>query len=250
MLGGGAARPQERARVLEIDCLRGAAVCLMLVSNFLFDLYYFYDFGDPQAGFLAYFSRMVAGLFLFIVGVSLTLSVRRKHRPAFTKCLLRSLKILCVAMVITVATFFVVGKAYVVFGILHLISFSVVAGYFFLEHPWLSLVVGLMVMILGPSVGEIQLGSVWLLWLGVHPPEFSSVDYTPVFPWFGLVLIGIFAGTLCYGKREVGFLDWGKRQSLVVRALAGLGRKSLLVYCLHQPVFWSGFLLIAWLFPC
>ena len=36
--------------------------------------------------------------------------------------------------------------------------------------------------------------TIWLLPLGIHPATFFSVDYEPIFPWFGVVLIGMGLG--------------------------------------------------------
>nr|MBF0221145.1 DUF1624 domain-containing protein [Desulfobulbaceae bacterium] len=231
----------QKNRVWEIDCLRGVAVCLMLISNFLFDLYYFYSLGNPESGFLAYFSRAVAGLFLFVVGVSLTLSVNKTTVLPSKKIWLRSAKLLVVAMGISLATYVAVGQDFVVFGILHLISVSIVLGYFFLGCPWLSLIVGISVLSLAPYLGVAQEGSWWLVWFGIPPVGFHSVDYTPLIPWFGPVLIGIFVGKMVYRQGETLFKGRGDRHGFILKTLGLLGKNSLVIYCLHQPILWGGF---------
>jgi len=231
-------------RVWEIDCLRGLAVCLMLVSNFLFDLCYFYSIGDPGSGLLAYFSKTVAGLFLFIVGVSLTLSVNKNGDAPFKRVLLRSGRLLMVAMGISLATYFAVGRNFVIFGILHLISVSIVFGYFFLGYAWLSLAAGIIVLVLGQYIGAVSVGSWWLLWLGMPPATFYSVDYTPLIPWFGPVLIGIFIGNTVYREKGTLFRKIGNNPTSLCRGFCFLGRKSLLIYCVHQPILWAGFMLV------
>ena len=232
-------------RVWEVDSLRGLAVCLMLVSNFLFDLYYFYSFGNPESGFLAFFSRAVAGLFLFVVGISLTLSVKKKGKWPPLKLWIRSAKLLAVALCVSLATYVAFGQNLVVFGILHLISISIVLGYFFLGQTWLSLVVGLSVLLLGHYIRLLQPGSWGLLWLGLPPVEFYSVDYTPLIPWFGPVLIGVFVGNSLYRKKVTLLVGLGNRQNYMLKGLSFLGRKSLLIYCVHQPVLWAGFMLFS-----
>jgi uncharacterized membrane protein len=243
MIGTKPSGGSGRNRVWEIDCLRGLAVCLMLASNFLFDLYYFYSFGNPESGFLAFFSRAVAGLFLFIVGISLTLSVNKKSDAPFTKVLRRSGKLLIVATCISLATYVAVGQNFVIFGILHLISVSIVLGYFFLGYPWLSLAAGIIVLTLGRHVSTVGAGSWWLLWLGNPPSGFYSVDYTPVFPWFGPVLIGIFFGNRLYREKVTLFRQIGNSSTFLSRGFCFLGKNSLLIYCIHQPIFWTGFML-------
>jgi uncharacterized membrane protein len=78
-------------------------------------------------------------------------------------------------------------------------------------------------------------GPIWLVWLGIHPSPFISVDYTPLLPWFGVVLIGMGVGEYLYpdGKRS-----WSPPQVPVsISALLAVpGRHSLLIYLVHQPL--------------
>jgi uncharacterized membrane protein len=58
-------------------------------------------------------------------------------------------------------------------------------------------------------------------------------DYVPMLPWFGVVLIGMFAAP--YLKQ------WAKQAQPLVsnkagKALALAGRHSLLIYMAHQPI--------------
>jgi uncharacterized membrane protein len=55
-------------------------------------------------------------------------------------------------------------------------------------------------------------------------------DYVPLFPWFGVVLLGIFLGRLI-----IAHPVWLSRYH-VMRPLALAGRHSLAIYLLHQPV--------------
>lgn len=78
-------------------------------------------------------------------------------------------------------------------------------------------------------------GPWWLLPFGIYPAGFTSVDYTPLFPWFGVVLIGIGIGNFLYtgGVRQFAV---PRLPDLFSAPLAFLGRHSLLIYLVHQPV--------------
>ena len=62
----------------------------------------------------------------------------------FGKYLLRGAKLLAWGMVITAVTYFVVGRGFVVFGILHLLGLSTILAYPFLRSRWASLIAGLL----------------------------------------------------------------------------------------------------------
>jgi uncharacterized membrane protein len=75
----------------------------------------------------------------------------------------------------------------------------------------------------------------WLLPLGLMPQHFRTADYFPLLPWFGIFLIGICAGNTFYrdGERRFSLRLTATR---ITRPLAFIGRNSLLIYLVHQPV--------------
>ena len=88
-------------RFWEVDAARGVAIIMMVVYHFVFDLYAFggYDV-EAVGGFWARFADATAGLFLFLVGVSLAIS-RRGAGGGFGKYLVRGLRILAYGMILT-----------------------------------------------------------------------------------------------------------------------------------------------------
>jgi uncharacterized membrane protein len=75
-----------------------------------------------------------------------------------------------------------------------------------------------------------------LLWLGFVPSTFSSVDYVPLLPYFGLVLLGVFVGNTLYagGIRQFKIKD--RSSASPVRGLSFIGRHALVIYFLHEPI--------------
>jgi uncharacterized membrane protein len=70
-----------------------------------------------------------------------------------------------------------------------------------------------------------------------HKP--ITEDYVPVFPWIGVVLLGIYAGRFIFMQNRPDRLSLapsGKLAGFFVRFPAWLGRHSLLIYLLHQPI--------------
>ncbi|MCE7699283.1 MAG: DUF1624 domain-containing protein, partial [Methanobacterium paludis] len=100
-------------RFWEVDLLRGFAIVMMITYHMIYDLTYFgaYDF-NIYSGFLWYFARITAFIFIFLVGVFLKLSYSRseelhlytRNRDLFLKYLKRGLKIFVLGLGITMVT--------------------------------------------------------------------------------------------------------------------------------------------------
>jgi uncharacterized membrane protein len=228
-------------RFWEIDFLRGIAIVMMIVFHFLYDLNFFGVYPvDVYSGFWWLFARVTAAVFLLLVGISLTLSYSRAlqegRRRLWSKYLRRGLKIFCLGLAITAITWLFLGAGFIVFGVLHLIGVSVILAYPLVRHRYRNLLLGIIFIIAGLFLWNFVFESGWLLWLGFMPRGFYTLDYFPLFPWFGVVLIGLFLGNSLYRnyKRRFGFPD--KPGSVLAKPVCFLGRHSLLVYFLHQPV--------------
>jgi len=89
-----------------------------------------------------------------------------------------------------------------------------------------NVLMGLLCIAGGFFIGTVQ-GPVWLLPFGVH--------YTPLIPWFGAVLVGIGVGEFLYAGGVRQFAA-PQMPDLLIRPLAFLGRYSLIIYLVHQPV--------------
>jgi uncharacterized membrane protein len=239
-------------RIWEVDTLRGFAIVLMLFYHTIWDLAFFqlYPFNIYGVGWQT-FARFIATLFTFVMGIALTLSYHRANQRAdslFSKYLYRGGQIFGCGMLITVATYFVIGNGFVIFGILHLLGVSTIISYPFLKHKWISLIAGLIFIGIGIYLGGIIDPSPWFIWLGIKQAGRAMVDYYPVFPWSGLALIGIFTGHTLYPQGEPRFILPDLTDILPIRLMRFLGQHSLLIYLIHQPILFSGLWLIMFLF--
>jgi uncharacterized membrane protein len=229
-------------RFWEVDLLRGGAIVLMVLYHLVFDLNYFAVYYiEVSSGFWLAVARLTASLFLLLVGLSLTLSHSRAkllgQEDRFRLRLLkRSVWILGLALGITIVTYLFIGRGFIVFGVLHLIGLSLLLAYPFLRLQRANFIFGLLFILVGIYLQNISVGFPWLLWLGLAPPDFYSVDYFPVFPWFGVILMGMGLGSLLYPgyRRRIPVPDLAG--SPFVRSLAFLGYNSLAIYLVHQPV--------------
>ena len=227
-------------RFWEVDAARGVAIIMMIVYHTAYDLDTLggYDI-QSTTGYWALFADLTAGLFLFLVGVSLTISRTRTSLTGwrlFGKYLARGLRILAYGVVLTVI-FLALGMGVVAFGILHLIGISIILAYPFMRLRFANLVLGALIFAAGQYVlaQAFYAQSFWLLPFGVVPEGVVMPDYRPLLPWFGVVLIGLFFGNVVYGDGRRPAVTEDKAP-LVARPLLPLGRNSLFIYLIHQPI--------------
>jgi uncharacterized membrane protein len=247
------------ARFWEVDVARGAAVVMMVIYHFMYDLSYF-RITDAifTVPFWFYFQRATAGAFLILVGVSLAILAQRaavrgqEGWPLLRQNLQRGVRIFGWGLVITLATRLFLGpELAITFGILHFIGVSIAISYPFLRLRWGNLGLGIAVYAAGTLLRQHTFDAPYLVWLGFEPTDHVYVDYFPVFPWFGIVLVGIWLGNLIYdGKRRRFALPDGLESLsawLPLRTLEWLGLRSLPVYLLHQPALFAILIPILWL---
>lgn len=232
-------------RYPEIDLLRTLAILLMVIYHTAFDLSEFYGWDiDVFSGGWKLFARATATLFLLLVGVSAAVSADRETPR---RMIYRFVKIGLAALVVTVATYVIDPDTYVRFGILHLIAVSTLLLSILPKHtrPIIAPILGALLLMLSPIVSAMRIGHVWLIPLGIRPHVFVSVDYFPLVPWFGVVLIGY--GIWAWGVRS-GLWERKLRHtphSPLLTTLMWPGQHSLLIYLIHQPII----LTLLWILP-
>ena len=219
-------------RLPAIDIARGVALIGMVIFHFTFDLEYF---GLIKPGTIVSlpwrtFARLVAGSFVFLAGVSLVLAARGGlNMQAFWR---DTAKVAAAALLVSIATWFALGEAWVFFGILHLIVAARILGLPALRLPTLALVgLGIAVWALPYLVQFPAFNPRALAWIGFAELQPPSMDLEPIFPWLGPFLLGMAFARLVLLDRQPG----GEGGPLG-RALAWAGKRSLSIYLLHQPI--------------
>lgn len=224
-------------RFWEIDTLRGIAILMMITFHILFDLNFFGIYSlNLQSGFWWLFARITASVFIMLVGISLTISYSRISKAPFKKYLKRGLMIFSWGLLITIATRLFLRDGFIIFGILHFIGTAIILAYPFIKLRKENLAAGIVIILLGSYLSSFTFDFPYLLWLGLIPDNFYTIDYLPIIPWFGLVLIGIFIGNTIYPKARRSFRLPDLSGLIIIKIISFLGRHSLFIYLLHQPV--------------
>jgi uncharacterized membrane protein len=210
-------------RYQEIDLARGLAVVLMLIFHFFFDASYFGKL-DLSGAFWYFFPRFIGGMFIFISGYTLSVI-----RPEFRRVGRKVLKLALLAAAISIVTFLFVPEETVIFGIIHFFTLATIAGYLFLRWPKIQLPAGLGLFAIGIYLNQLRADTGLLVWLGLIPYGFRTLDYYPFLPWFGVFLTGMFFGNYFRPKSTLP-------ETPISPLLTILGRNSLKIYVLQHPI--------------
>lgn len=236
-----------------LDSFRGVVLISMIVYHGSWDLVYlFHKNWTWYQGAGAYiWQQSICWSFILLSGFCWSLG----HRP-----LRRGLLVFGAGALVSAVTLIVMPKERVVFGVLTLIGSSMLlmipanrllkrvsskAGLFF----------SLLLFIFTRNINSGFLGfEMWNIvelpkflyrdyfttFLGFSMPGFFSTDYFSIFPWFFLFVSGYFIYRMMESSR--GFMNsyfiwkW--------EPLAFLGRHSLPVYMIHQPLIFGIFTLM------
>jgi len=234
-------------RFWEIDLLRTIAIVGMITFHTLYLLNYFdiHNTGVPGVpyGFWWWFPKVTGGTFIFLAGVSLTITHSRSKR--MSGFVLRGLKIFAWGMGITLITWLISRTGYVRFGILHFFGIAFILAPFLTRFRFINLILGIALLAIGIYLQEqrVFVDFPWLLWLGLMPRGFWTMDYWPLLPWFGLFLVGMFCGKILYpqGNRRFNIHEFNDP---VTSALTLPGRHPLVIYLAQWPVVIGVFLLL------
>jgi len=220
------------ARVVAVDALRGLAIVAMVAYHFSFDLALFrlarFDF-EHDPFWLAARATIVA-TFMALVGVSLVLADRQGVAPA--KRWRRIGAIAACALVVSAASYAMFPRTWITFGILHAIAVSSIAAWPLVRFPRAALALGIAIVVAGLVVAHPAFDAPWLSWIGFTTRPPATEDYVPLFPWLGVALAGITLGD-ALARRAFKPLDLVARAPAVLR---WLGRHSLAIYMVHQPI--------------
>lgn len=240
---------KTKNRIHLLDEIRGLAVFCMIFYHafYILDTSFGINGAKELFNFFLPVQPLFAGIFIFICGISCTLS--RSN-------LKRGLVLLGIALGMTFVTAFIVPKlgfveCEIFFGILHFLSLSILI-YTALSKKIgkTSLFTGIVVCVLlyafTSRIGEgvLAYGNLisfklserlyetnYFVPIGIYNSDFFSADYFPLFPDIFIFFAGVFAGKHFISK---GYPDWCYENKLPFFSF--LGRNALVIYIAHMPL--------------
>jgi len=222
-------------RIEVLDLWRSLCVAAMIVWHGFYDmaLFGYLDMALMESPFARTAAFLTAGSFILISGICSRFS-RNNLRRGFN--------IFCAGF--AVALVMALMKMPVAFGILQFFGVAMILyglgkdrldAMKGMSFPIICMLLFALSWVLTRSV---QVGSEWLYPLGFRNADFYSADYYPLLPWIFLFAAGTWLGGKIAAHRDCAILS---RE--FAPALTFMGRHSLIIYLLHQPLLYGIFMI-------
>ncbi len=220
----------QLARHPRIDQYRGIAIVMMVMFHACYDLTFFgfARFRMLEDPFWLGWRTVIVSSFVFVSGYSLFLSRSGSRR----NLRIRLVQLGGCAMLVSLVSAVLFASRWIYFGVLHFFFLSQWLTRPLLKHVRFLGPAGLVLFIAGWLPGFDFMNPRWLNWIGLASQKPFTEDYAPLIPWVGLFWMGTWAG--CYLPALAG--PAAGIASSSGGLLQTLGRHSLLVYMVHQPL--------------
>jgi len=233
-------------RFIELDFFRGFAIIFMVFLHIMWDLDYFGLV--PLNQDIYQFQKIVPSIFFILVGICLTVTYNRSIKKqvnyngkTYSHLIKRGFKILILGLIISIVTLIFIPEKPIFFGVLHCIGLSIILAVPFLKLKNYNILIAPLFILVGIAFSNftIENPNILHLILGIHQANVGqfTIDYFPILPWFGVILLGIGLGNIIYcngDKRRFRLPDLTKYRSITT--ISWLGKNSLSIYLIHQPL--------------
>ncbi|WP_019849117.1 heparan-alpha-glucosaminide N-acetyltransferase [Desulfitobacterium sp. PCE1] len=228
-----------------IDSLRTLALALMITYHLIYDLDQWTNLAvDVNNPLWFIIGKTAALLFIFLSGLSSGLS---KHP------LKNGLRVLFFGMIITLVTYVAFPGEYIRFGILHFLGVMMALYPLIRKLPnGVLLLCSVLAIGIGFIIKNQVVNTPLLLPLGFIYPDFSTLDFYPLFPYSGVTFLGV----LCYRyffanqqvtkasaalekkklKNKKNHNSFPQKKRAAYPMFTWISRHSLWIYLIHQPI--------------
>ncbi len=220
---------EEKIRYHLLDTLRGIALINMTLYHLFYSMVYIFNYPIKWFdGELAKFwQQCICWTFILVAGATLNLSNNQ---------LVRGVKIFFCGLIVTLVTILVTPANRIIFGILSFMGTAIIATHFLmpvfekLNKKIMSVFMFILFLVTKP-ITNYRFDIKGLFFLGIKSKEFFSTDYFPLIPWLFLFWTGYFLfGIILQNFEAKNFLK------LKIPFVSYIGKHTLIIYMLHQPV--------------
>ncbi|MBP2024489.1 heparan-alpha-glucosaminide N-acetyltransferase [Peptoniphilus stercorisuis] len=233
-----------------IDMIRGISLISMILYHLFYDLVYVFNINIDfyRLNNVKPWQLSICITFILISGISF--HFYKNHRK-------QGLIVFGLSLLISLITYIFIPEEAVKFGVLSLIGASIIIMDLlnkFLNklNPYFGFVLFILLFLIFYNLpyGNLGISSIeilnipdyiykskYLYPIGLPHEDFVSADYFPLFPWSFLFISGYFLGHIL--KRKNLLKPMGKNN-----IISAIGRHSLVVYLLHQPILYFGLFII------
>lgn len=235
---------EKSGRYNIIDMLRGFALLNMIIYHAVWDAVYMFgaDWDWYRSAGAYIWQQWICWTFIFISGFCAPLSGNLLKRGA---------AVFAAGLIITAVTLIAVPSGRVIFGVLTLIGscmliFSALRGALRRTEPVSCAAAAFAVFFVTRGVNDGYLGfegmvlaelpqeiyaNIFTAYLGFPPAGFYSSDYFSLVPWIFLFACGYFSYLALERHGLTGVLKTNR-----TLPFERIGRMSLIIYMIHQPV--------------
>jgi len=219
-----------------VDALRGIAVVQLIAYHFIYDLNHYGWIEIVMARDQPWVGWRIAIVSQFLLLVGVGLALRASFNSGWPGFFRRWAQIAGAAVLVSAGSWLMLGPRFIWFGILHFIALALLIGRLLAPLGAWNLLLGAACIAAAALFQDAAFNPTPANIIGFVTVKPRTEDYVPLFPWLGLVLIGVGLGE-----------PWRRRRFPVPRLLVALnvrpprllvwlGVWSLTVYLLHQPL--------------
>jgi len=232
-----------RKRVEGLDIFRGLALLLMMCYHFTYDLNHFNYIDVNMNHSLPFLLSRYTIMTMFLLSVGISLALVHSQQIRWKSIQKRMLLLGGASIIVSIGTFVVFPHSWVYFGILHFILVASLVGLLFLNYPKTSLATALLILIASATNTLTMQPLFQYLQPLLQLPHYTE-DLVPFIPWFAVVLLGMVLVAYQLHKKIFTHALFSTNSRLN-RGLKLMGRHSLFIYLIHQPIFFGGFMLFS-----